>query len=295
MKNKKYALILLPWVIILVLLLGYYHFGINNQSINNHSTNQTSDNNLNSENGPLLQAETDFSLLNPLEEVESSNQISSMSLEVMKSLPAGTSISRDNLAGITMDHLFYYEEIKDSIFTRITGISYPEDCTIPLEDLRYVRVLHYGFDGEIYTGELIVNEAIARDIIEIFLELYDVKYPIEQMVLVDEFMGDDNSSMVANNTSSFNYRTVSGGTSLSKHAYGLAIDMNPFYNPYIKYNKKESVILPVESAPYADRSLDNPYYIREGDVCYEAFVKHGFTWGGFWKNPDYQHFQKEIN
>ncbi|MDF2952710.1 MAG: hypothetical protein K0S18_2293, partial [Anaerocolumna sp.] len=107
-----------------------------------------------------------------------------------------------------------------SIFTRITGISYPEDCTIPLEDLRYVRVLHYGFDGEIYTGELIVNEAIARDIIEIFLELYDVKYPIEQMVLVDEFMGDDNSSMVANNTSSFNYiiLIISGkGMSVMKH------------------------------------------------------------------------------
>jgi hypothetical protein len=76
---------------------------------------------------------------------------------------------------------------------------------------------------------------------------------------------------------------------------GLAIDINPLYNPYIQYNKNKTVILPKEGIPYADRTLDCPYYIDEKDLCYQTFTKHGFTWGGSWDNePDYQHFQKSI-
>jgi hypothetical protein len=114
------------------------------------------------------------------------------------------------------------------------------------------------------------------------------------MVLVDEYDADDNTSMAANNTSSFNYRNVDGTDHLSLHSYGLAIDINPLYNPYVREMDGKTVITPENGAEYADRELDCPYYIKKGDPIYEIFIEHGFTWGGEWKNQkDYQHFQKK--
>lgn len=218
-----------------------------------------------------------------------------LSRKSLRKLEAGSILELDESAENIMDDCFYYEEIKDDIKARIQGKSYKDDCTVPYEDLRYVRVLYYGFDEKTHIGELIVNKAISSDIVDIFAELYENKYPIERMVLVDEYDADDNASMAANNTSSFNYRTVPGAKHLSKHALGLAIDINPLYNPYIQYNGNETTILPPEGSKYADRTLDCPYYINENDLCYKAFTKRGFTWGGFWKtSPDYQHFQKTI-
>ena len=216
--------------------------------------------------------------------------------ESLSQLPAETILDISEVEDTAMDTYFYYEEISENIFNRIKGKSYGEDCTVPLDDLRYVRVLHYGFDEKTHIGELIVNKAIAKDIVEIFKELYKAKYPIERMVLVDEYNADDNTSMAANNTSSFNYRPVPGANHLSKHALGLAIDINPLYNPYVQYNDDETIILPAEGTKYADRSLNNPYFIKENDVLFEAFTKRGFSWGGFWKTePDYQHFVKKID
>ena len=190
---------------------------------------------------------------------------------------------------------FYYEELTTETKERINGKSYGENCTVPYEDLRYVSVLYWGFDDQTHTGEMIVNQAIAEDIVEIFTELYEARYPIEQMVLVDEYDADDNTSMAADNSSAFNYRVIEGTNRISKHSYGLAIDINPLYNPYIHEVEGERVVTPVEGAGYEDRSLDCPYYIHKGDLCYEAFIRRGFTWGGDWKNQkDYQHFQKEI-
>ncbi len=219
-----------------------------------------------------------------------------MTQKALRKLAAGTILDITEPGDIIMNNCFYFEEIKEDIKIRIQGKSYKEDCTVPFEDLRYIRVLYYGFDEETHIGELIVNKAIAADIVDIFAELYEKQYPIESMVLVDEFDADDNTSMAADNTSSFNYRCVPGSTHLSKHALGLAIDINPLYNPYIQYTKNGTTVLPVEGTDYADRTLDNPYYIDENDLCYQAFTKRGFTWGGFWKDePDYQHFQKTIN
>lgn len=217
-----------------------------------------------------------------------------ISKDALRQLSAGTILDID-VGDALMEHYFYSEEITDDIKLRIAGKSYKDDCTVPFEDLNYVRVLYYGFDKEIHIGELIVNVAIAEDIVAIFAELFEAKYPIEEMVLVDEYNADDNASMAANNTSSFNYRTVPGATHLSKHALGLAIDVNPLYNPFVQYNEAETIVLPVEGIPYADRTLDCPYYIDEDDLCYQAFTKRGFTWGGFWESePDYQHFQKAL-
>ena len=190
---------------------------------------------------------------------------------------------------------FYYEPISNDIFKRISGISYPVDCSISLEELRYVVLLYNDFNSETQSGELICNKAIAQDVVEIFYELYTSGYQIESIKLIDEFDGDDTASMLANNTSCFNYRVVEGTTRLSNHAKGLAIDLNPFYNPYITYDSDGSIrISPEGSETYADRSSSFPYKIDENDLAYQLFKAHGFTWGGNWNSvKDYQHFEKK--
>lgn len=190
---------------------------------------------------------------------------------------------------------FYFEPISNEVFKRISGISYPVDCQVPLDDLRYVVLQYVDFNNEPQTGEMIVNKAIAQDVVEIFYELFENSYQIESIKLVDEFGGDDTASMLANNTSSFNYRVVEGTTRLSNHALGRAIDLNPFYNPYITYNKDGSTnISPVGSEAYADRTISFPYKIDENDLAYKLFKAHDFTWGGNWNScKDYQHFEKK--
>lgn len=190
---------------------------------------------------------------------------------------------------------FYYEPITNEIFKRISGISYPVDCTVPLDELRYVGLMYVDFNGETQKGELICNKALAQDLVEIFYELYSNNYQLESVKLVDEYGGDDTASMLANNTSCFNYRVVEGTTRLSNHAYGRAIDINPFYNPYITYNKDDTTnVSPAGSEAYADRSASFPYKIDENDLAYKLFKEHGFKWGGDWNNSkDYQHFEKK--
>lgn len=191
------------------------------------------------------------------------------------------------------ENSFYAEEINETIKERIMGKSYPKDCSIELSQLCYLNVLYYGFDNETHQGELIVNKIIKEDVLSIFKELYRIHYPIERMQLIDDYDADDIKSMEANNTSAFNYRVIAGTKKLSKHAFGLAIDINPLYNPYVKNIGNTISISPETAKPYVDRSLDCPYYITKGDVVYQLFVSHGFDWGGDWETTkDYQHFDK---
>ncbi len=190
---------------------------------------------------------------------------------------------------------FYYEPLSDEIKEKITGVSFHENDNITYDDLRYLEVLYVDFEGNTQKGEIICNKAIAQDLLEIFKELYDNEYQIDKIRLIDEYGGDDDLSCDDNNTSCFNYRVVGGTDSLSKHALGLAIDINPFQNPYITYPNGVERISPVGSEPYADRSSGLPHMILEGDLCYNLFIEHGFTWGGHWKTlKDYQHFQKTF-
>ena len=202
---------------------------------------------------------------------------------------------------ILLEDGFYYEPLSDNLRRYMTGISFPasddgdgSSPEITFDDLRYVHILHYDFDGLPREGELICNEAIAQDLVEIFEELYRSEYRLEKVLLIDVYDGDDEASMTDNNTSCFNYRNVEGSSSLSNHALGLAVDINPLYNPYITYSKDGSTeVAPASAAAYADRSGSFPYKIDEDDLCYKLFLRHGFTWGGNWNNvKDYQHFQK---
>lgn len=211
-----------------------------------------------------------------------------------KEMDAYTIVDVYDFSKEEIDELFYYEEISDKLFDRIYGLSFKEDCTYPREKLRYVRLLHVDLEGNTHIGELIVNRAIADDIIQIFRELYDNDYPIERMELVDNYDADDALSMEHNNTSSFNFRLVEGTTHLSKHAMGRAIDLNPQYNPYVTKENGETYISPYNGVEYADRSKDFPYKIDKNDLAYKLFIAHGFKWGGVWKSSqDYQHFQKD--
>ena len=195
---------------------------------------------------------------------------------------------------------FYYEPLSNDVIDYITGTSFPTDnvdMAITYDDLRYVGILYRDFDGVTQAGELICNAAIANDLAEIFSELYDADYRIGKVVLVDNYGGDDTASMEDNNTSCFNYRNVDDSASLSNHALGRAIDINPFYNPYIIFGGNEDgtdYISPSGSEIYADRGSSFPYKINENDLCYRLFIERGFTWGGNWNScKDYQHFQKK--
>ncbi len=205
---------------------------------------------------------------------------------------SGTTVERQ-LSEEEISALFYGEEIPEEVFARMDGVSYVENEDIALRELRYLRLLYVGFDGKTHVGELVVHESLADDMLEIFRTLYDNGYQIEKMRLVDDYGGDDNASIQDNNTSAFNYRVVEGTTTLSRHAFGMAIDINPFYNPYVAHRNGELHIDPDGSELYADREADFPHKIGgEGDLCLKLFLEKGFVWGGNWKNiKDYQHFQ----
>jgi hypothetical protein len=189
--------------------------------------------------------------------------------------------------------VFTSEPIPDDVFARMSGVSYPEGCSVAREDLRYLRLSYHDFNGGVQVGEMVCSKKIADDLVEIFRELYRQGYQIDKMKLIDDYGGDDDLSCADNNTSCFNYRTVAGSTSLSKHALGLAVDINPFNNPYVTYPDGKERISPPGSEPYADRSANLPHMTGPGDAAYELFKAHGFKWGGSWKTlKDYQHFQK---
>ena len=151
---------------------------------------------------------------------------------------------------------FYISEIPDDIFEKMQGKSYKADCTLPRENLRYIHVLHVGFDNQVHEGELVVNKDIADDVLEIFKELYESGYQIEKVRLVDEYDADDEASMSDNNSSAFNFRFISHTTKISKHGMGMAVDINTLYNPYVKTVDGELSIEPANATDYVDRSRD---------------------------------------
>ena len=185
--------------------------------------------------------------------------------------------------------VFTAEPIPEVVEARMRGVSYPEDAEVKLSDLRYLRLSYIDFDGKGQVGEMICNKAIADDLVAIFRELYEARYPIRSIRLIDDFGGDDEASMTADNTSCFNYRKKTGMRELSKHARGLAVDINPFENPYVRPSR----VRPAGASAYADRAKDFPHKIDKNDLCYRLFRAHGFSWGGTWRSvKDYQHFEK---
>lgn len=213
--------------------------------------------------------------------------------EPFDSWQAGTIVTKQAVLDYDIERCFAVEQISEEVFTRMKGKSYKEQCTIPRQELRYVKVLHIDIDGNIKLGELVVNKAISQDMVTIFRKLYNAQYPIEKMLLVDNYNADDDASMRDNNSSAFNFRYIPTGGRLSAHSRGMAVDINPLYNPYIKQTANGTIIAPKEGSDYVERSGAFPYKIDRDDICCRLFLQHGFEWGGDYKTiKDYQHFEK---
>ncbi len=164
--------------------------------------------------------------------------------------------------------------------------SWHEGCPVALGDLRYLRVTYFGFDHRAHQGEIVVATAVASEVVAAFRRLYAAEFPIRRMQLVDDFGADDNASMAADNTSGFNCRLNTAGTTWSQHSYGEAIDIDPLENPYVSGD----TVLPPGGAKYLDRP-NSPGVIHPGDSCVRAFAAIGWSWGGDWSDPrDLQHF-----
>jgi peptidoglycan LD-endopeptidase CwlK len=158
---------------------------------------------------------------------------------------------------------------------------------------RLVTVKYYSTDGRVHQGQLVIDADLVSDIKRVFALALKERFPVYSVIPISdkrfrkENRWDDELSMEANNTSAFNYREITGGGRLSNHAYGRAVDINTFLNPYVKGD----IVLP-RGATYNPKvegtfTADSPV-VRE-------FLRLGWAWGGNWTSPrDYQHFEKPL-
>ncbi|MBS0634595.1 MAG: M15 family metallopeptidase [Verrucomicrobia bacterium] len=184
------------------------------------------------------------------------------------------------------------QEVPPAVAELMTGLSWKEECPVPIKDLSYISVSHWDYDGYVRVGHMIVHAQLADELIEIFAELFLHRFPIERMEIVDLYGADDNRSMSANNSSCFCFRpnTTTPGV-YSNHSWGIAIDINPLVNPYVRGDK----VLPAGGRDYLDRTANYVGGITDSpdNACYRAFTSRGYEWGGSWPDrQDYQHFSK---
>jgi hypothetical protein len=163
-------------------------------------------------------------------------------------------------------------------------------CPVRADELAYVRLTFWGFDDQRHTGELLVHRSVAQDLVAVFEKLYEARFPFEELRVTQQSELDAHPTGDGNNTESFVCRPSTGSTTtFSQHAYGLAIDLNAFQNPYVKGD----LVLPELASTYLDRERVRPGMITpDGDVV-RAFESIGWTWGGSWNSlKDYQHFSQ---
>ncbi|MFI9593639.1 M15 family metallopeptidase [Nonomuraea sp. NPDC052265] len=168
--------------------------------------------------------------------------------------------------------------------------SWRPGCPVSYQDLRLVTMSYWGFDDKPHTGELVVRKTVTDDIETVFRKLYDWRWPIRQMKLVDVYKGDDFASIEADNTSAFNCRRATGSSNWSNHAYGQAIDINPRENPYVTASGGTAH---QNAKRYTERPLKGKGVVNPGDKVVRAFADVGWEWGGYWTGAkDLQHFSK---
>lgn len=186
--------------------------------------------------------------------------------------------------------IFQAEPIPAPLLEKIRTTTWHAGCPVPPEDLRQLTLSYWNYENERKTGVLIVHKDVAREVTQIFRDLFQHRFPIEKMTPIEEYKGDDDASMAANNTSAFNCRDVTGQPGkFSNHSWGRAIDINPLTNPYVKGDK----VLPPEGRVYLDRTRTFPGSILAGGFVVKRFAEAGWQWGGSWSDrKDYQHFEK---
>ncbi|MBA3239563.1 MAG: M15 family metallopeptidase [Parachlamydiaceae bacterium] len=201
---------------------------------------------------------------------------------------------------------FEIQPLPIALKTRMIEVeTWKPSCPVEIDRLRLVQFTHYDFSGHQQQGQMVVLEAVAERVLNIFKALHHYQFPIAQAKTMEEYLGQDKPSMAANNSSAFNYRPVAGKTFLSVHSYGVAIDINPIQNPCLEPKTiidSEEVLIPVQ--PAEGQGYLNRTNVRAGMVeqvlepirglrVVELFKQNGFyVWGGKWNDPvDWQHFQ----
>ncbi len=186
--------------------------------------------------------------------------------------------------------------IPPNIKQKMLGVTWHRGCPVPLNDLRYIKMTYINFLYQDRVGEMIVHKSVAKDVVDIFHKLYDMRYPINKMKLIYHYRGDDWLSIENDNTSAFNCRKLTGNRGKwSNHAYGRAIDINPIENPYISRSGR---IAHKESYKFRNRNHDrrrahDRAVLSRYDEVVKLFKSHGWIWGGDWNSiKDYQHFEK---
>ena len=172
------------------------------------------------------------------------------------------------------------------------GQTYTAGCPVAPADLRYLTVSFRGFDGRAHTGELVVAGSVATDVIAVFRALYDEGFPIEEMRLPGTADLTAPPTGDGNNTAAFVCRAARGQKRFSAHAYGTALDLNPFVNPDVK----RDLVLPELASAYADRTWKRPGMLLPGSAAVRAFTRVGWTWGGTYRtSKDWMHFSLSGN
>jgi hypothetical protein len=194
------------------------------------------------------------------------------------------------LAATGAQPVFRSEPVSPALLAKIRTTTWHPGCPVPPDDLRQLTLSFHDFDDRTRTGTLVVNRELANEVVRIFENLYQHDFRIERMVPIEEYAGNDDASMAANNTSAFNCRDATGKPGVfSNHSWGRAIDINPLTNPYVKGEK----VLPPAGAKYIDRTKTFAGSILEGGYIVHLFENSGWTWGGRWPDrQDYQHFEK---
>ncbi|MDX6216036.1 MAG: hypothetical protein QOG99_1620 [Frankiales bacterium] len=166
------------------------------------------------------------------------------------------------------------------------GSTYKAGCPTSLADLRYLTLVFRGFDSRAHTGELVVRKDAVPHVVAAFRRLFGLGFPLEEMRLPGTADMNEKPTGDGNDTASFVCRPARGQTRFSAHAYGLAVDVNPFQNPYVKGD----LVLPELASAYRDRSWRRDGMFLAGSPAVRAFTDNGFTWGGTFSRPtDYQH------
>jgi len=204
-------------------------------------------------------------------------------------LPSRNTIAIEPIPPEVHYPVFTVEPLPQHIIEQITGVSFHTHAPFGYDHLAYLTITHIDFVGQSRHGNMIVAASIAEEVLDIFREIYAGGFPIERMRLIDYYGADDYYSMAHNNSVAFNFRYIAGTNRLSRHAMGMAIDINPVQNPFVRDN----VVLPIAGEKYLDRNDVRPGMIVPGDVVYEAFTSRGWVWGGNWRIPwDLHHFER---
>jgi len=190
------------------------------------------------------------------------------------------------------DNWHIYSLSQQEIDTSKSCGVWSKECPIEIGRLKRLQITHLNFEGKTTIGNLILFDVVASYVMKLFKDLYQLKFEIDKVLPIDLYNGSDEKSMIANNSSAYNGRKIMNTDKWSSHAYGMAIDINPVQNPYLKLIEETASIkvIPDNGLYFVNRFSNHPGMVEK---VIKVFERYGFTvWGGAWIDKiDYHHFQ----